>query len=122
MDLSFSSKLIIKFSSGVIMKNFSNYFKKEKWAILLLSWIFLLPSVLLYAGSIKDVSQSAKQVQSIERPFEFGIVGDNRNGEKVYTHLSGGYFNYVWISVQNEKIEGEAVDLEGQVQDRFVIE
>ena len=69
------------------MKNFSNYFKKEKWAILLLSWIFLLPSVLLYAGSIKDVSQSVKQVQSIERPFQFAIVGDNRDGEKVYTQL-----------------------------------
>jgi len=69
------------------MKNFSNYFKKEKWAILLLSWIFLLPPVLLYAGSIKDVSQSVKQVQSVERPFQFAIIGDNRDGEKVYTQL-----------------------------------
>jgi len=65
MDLFFPLKLIINFSSGIIMKNFSNYFKKEKWAKI---------------------------------------------------------FHYVWISVQNEKIEGEAVDLEGQVQDRFVIE
>ncbi len=70
------------------MKNFSNYFKKEKWTkILLLSWVFVLPSVLLYAGSIKDVNQSVKQVQSIERPFQFAIVGDNRDGEKVYTQL-----------------------------------
>jgi hypothetical protein len=35
---------------------------------------------------------------------------------------NGGYFHYVRISVRKEKIEGEAVDLEGQVQDRFVIE
>ena len=34
----------------------------------------------------------------------------------------GGYFHYVWISVQKERIEGEVVDLEGQIQDRFMIE
>jgi hypothetical protein len=34
----------------------------------------------------------------------------------------GGYFHYVWISVQREKIEGEVVDWGGQIQDRFVIE
>jgi len=34
----------------------------------------------------------------------------------------GGYFHYVWISVQKEKIEGEVVDWGGQIQDRFVIE
>jgi len=70
------------------MKNFSNYFKKEKWTkILLLSWVFLLPSFFSHAGSIKDVNQSVAQVQSIERPFQFAIVGDNRDGEKVYTQL-----------------------------------
>jgi predicted phosphodiesterase len=35
---------------------------------------------------------------------------------------NGGYFHYVFISVQKEKTEGEAVDVEGRVQDRFVIE
>ena len=70
------------------MKNFSDYFKKEKWAkIFLLSGVFLLLSLLSYAGSIKDVSQSIKQVQSIEPPFQFAVVGDNRDGEKVYTQL-----------------------------------
>jgi hypothetical protein len=34
----------------------------------------------------------------------------------------GGYFHYIWVSVQKGKIEGEVVDLEGQIQDRFVIE
>ena len=103
------------------MKNFSNYFKKEKcvnpvrnlsrfdskpsralaaqagrphgrciisnWgAIILLSFVLLLPSV-LSAGSIKDVSESVKQVQSVERPFQFAVIGDNRDGEKVYTQL-----------------------------------
>ena len=70
------------------MKNFSDYFKKEKWAkIFLLSGVFLLLSLLSYAGSIKDVSQSIKQIQSIEPPFQFAVVGDNRDGEKVYTQL-----------------------------------
>ncbi len=136
------------------MKNFSNYFKKEKWAnpvrnsshsdpsthsgpralsngsepsgasdpagiilganpvaeqrafaapnrlrprgrgiisngvkILLVTGAFCLPSFLSYAGPIKDVNQSLKQVQSIERPFQFAIVGDNRDGERVYTQL-----------------------------------
>ncbi len=34
----------------------------------------------------------------------------------------GGYFHYVWISLQKGKMEGEVVDLEGQIQDKFVIE
>jgi predicted phosphodiesterase len=34
----------------------------------------------------------------------------------------GGFFHYVWISVQQEKVEGEVVDLEGRVLDRFMIE
>lgn len=34
----------------------------------------------------------------------------------------GGYFHYVWISVQRGKMEGEVVDSEGQIQDKFVIE
>ena len=34
----------------------------------------------------------------------------------------GGFFHYVWISIQKGKLEGEVVDLEGQVQDRFSIE
>jgi hypothetical protein len=34
----------------------------------------------------------------------------------------GGYFHYVWISIQKGRLEGEVVDLEGQVQDRFTIE
>ena len=56
-------------------------------AIFLLSWAFLFLPFLLHAGSIKDVSQSVKQVQSVERPFQFAVLGDNRDGEKVYTQL-----------------------------------
>jgi 3',5'-cyclic AMP phosphodiesterase CpdA len=33
----------------------------------------------------------------------------------------GGYFHYVWVSVQADRIEGEVVDLEGEVRDQFVI-
>ena len=67
--------------------DFFRNLKKEKWAVLLLSWVFLLPSALVYAGSIKDVSQSVKEVQSVEPPFRFAVVGDNRDGEKVYNQL-----------------------------------
>ena len=34
----------------------------------------------------------------------------------------GGYFHYVWVTVYRGGIEGEVVDLERQVKDRFVIE
>jgi predicted phosphodiesterase len=34
----------------------------------------------------------------------------------------GGYFHYVWVSVERGKIEGEVVDLEGEIQDRFVVQ
>jgi len=35
---------------------------------------------------------------------------------------TGGYFHYVWIDVKGGKVRGEVVDLEGRVQDQFVIE
>ena len=35
---------------------------------------------------------------------------------------SGGYFHFVWVSVLWGRMEGEVVDLDGQIQDRFVIE
>jgi hypothetical protein len=34
----------------------------------------------------------------------------------------GGFFHYVLISIQREKIEGEVIDQEGQIQDKFVID
>jgi hypothetical protein len=34
----------------------------------------------------------------------------------------GGFFHYVLISVRNDRTEGEVVDLEGRIQDRFMIE
>lgn len=70
------------------MKNFVNYFKKEKWTKgLVLFGIVLLISNPCYAGSIKEVNQSIKQVQSIEPPFRFAMMGDSRDGEEVYIQL-----------------------------------
>ncbi len=70
------------------MKNFENYFKKEKWTItLLLFGLILLLSFPSYAGSIKEVDQAVKQVQSIEPPFQFAIIGDSRDGGNVYSRL-----------------------------------
>ncbi len=54
---------------------------------LLLLGVALLVSFPSYAGSIREVSQSIKQVQSIEPPFQFAMIGDSRDGEKVYTRL-----------------------------------
>jgi predicted phosphodiesterase len=103
------------------MKNFVNYFKREKRMNpvrnscgasnpagmilgpklaaeqrgmisngvkgLLLFGAVLLVSFPSYAGSIKEVSQSIKQVQSIEPPFRFALIGDSQHGQKVYTQL-----------------------------------
>lgn len=60
------------------MKNFINYFKKEKWVgSLLLFGMALLIALPSYAGSIKEVTQSVKQTQSLEPPFHFAMVGDS---------------------------------------------
>jgi len=34
----------------------------------------------------------------------------------------GGYFHYVWVSMEPGKVKGEVIDLEGQMRDQFVIE
>ncbi len=51
--------------------------------LLLVSW----PS---YARSLEEVSQNIEQVKSIEPPFQFALIGDNRDGDKVYVRLLGG--------------------------------
>jgi hypothetical protein len=72
------------------MKNFENYFKKEKWTEALLFFgVVLLISFPSYAGSIRDVSQNIEKVKSIEPPFQFALIGDSRDGEKVYVRLVG---------------------------------
>ena len=72
------------------MKNSENYFKKEKWTkTLLLFGVVLLISFPSYAGSIRDVSQSIEEVKSVELPFQFALIGDSRDGEKVYVRLMG---------------------------------
>ena len=72
------------------MKNFGNYFKKEKWTkTLLLFGVILLVSFPSYAGSIKDVRQNIEKVKLIEPPFQFALLGDTRDGEKVYARLVG---------------------------------
>ena len=70
------------------MKNFENYFKKEKWikVLLLFGIVFLVPFS-SGAGSIRDVSQAIEKVQSIKPPFQFAVIGDSRDGEKVYAYL-----------------------------------
>ena len=44
-------------------------------------------------------------------------------GAPIYTFKdSGGYFHFVWISVERGRMEGEVVDLEGEIKDRFLVE
>ncbi len=44
-------------------------------------------------------------------------------GAPLYTsEEGGGYFHYVWITAEKGKMEGEVVDVNGKVRDRFVIE
>ena len=72
------------------MKNFENYFKKERWTkSLLLFGVVLLISIPSYAGSIRQVSRNIEKVKSIEPPFQFALIGDSRDGEKVYVRLIG---------------------------------
>lgn len=51
--------------------------------------ILLLASFPSYAGSIRDVSLNTERVRSIEPPFRFVLIGDSRDGEKVYGRLLG---------------------------------
>ncbi len=70
------------------MKNFRNYFKKERsrsWLILFLP--FLLFAFDSYAGSIREVSQNIERVKAVISPLQFAVLGDSRDGEKVYTRL-----------------------------------
>ena len=71
-----------------IMRKIWNYFKKEKWkkGLFLLGMVLFL-SLPSYAGSIRDVRQNIERVKSIEPPFQFVLIGDSRDGEKVYTRL-----------------------------------
>jgi hypothetical protein len=70
------------------MRNFSNYFKEEKWIkVLLFVAVVFLISFPSYAGSIRDVSQSIEKVGMINPPFQFAMIGDSRDGDKVYAQL-----------------------------------
>jgi hypothetical protein len=70
------------------MRNFENYFKKEKWikTLLLFGAVFLI-SFSSGAGSFRDVSRSVEKVKSIRVPFGFALIGDSRDGDVVYSQL-----------------------------------
>jgi 3',5'-cyclic AMP phosphodiesterase CpdA len=73
---------------GSIMKNLGNYFKKKRSR---LGLILFLPLILIafssHAGSIREVIQNIGRVSSLSPPFRFAVLGDSRDGEKVYTWL-----------------------------------
>ncbi len=59
--------------------------KLTKSLALLLILLAICSSV--YAASIREVSQNVERVKSIEPPFQFAVLGDSRDGERVYTQL-----------------------------------
>lgn len=70
------------------MMKFKYYFWERRWAkSLVLSLSFLLISLPSHGGSIREVVQSIERVKSIEPPFQFAVIGDSRDGEKVYTQF-----------------------------------
>jgi hypothetical protein len=61
---------------------------KRKWIKNLAFVLFIvLVSSTLHAGSIREVIENIERVQSIAPPFYFAVIGDSRDGEKVYTQL-----------------------------------
>ena len=61
---------------------------KKKWIKNLIFVLFIvLVSSPIHAGSIREVSQNIEEIKSIEPPFQFAVIGDSRDGEKVYTQL-----------------------------------
>ena len=70
------------------MENFRNFFKKEKWTKgVTLSFLLFLTPFVSSAASIREVSENIERVKSIQPPFQFALVGDSRDGEKVYRQL-----------------------------------
>lgn len=70
------------------MENFRNFFKKEKWTKgLTLSFLLFLTPFVSSAASIREVSQNIERVRAIQPPFRFALIGDSRDGEKVYRQL-----------------------------------
>ncbi|MGB9629140.1 MAG: metallophosphoesterase family protein [Thermodesulfobacteriota bacterium] len=68
------------------MKNLKNYFKKGSFNFGLI--FFLLSFAFAsYAGSIRDVNQSIEQVKTLPSSFQFGLIGDSRDGDNVYRKL-----------------------------------
>jgi len=57
-----------------------------------------------------------------EKDHIFYIIAGGGGSPLAALKERGGYFHYVWVTVYREGIEGEVVDLERQVRDRFAIE
>jgi acid phosphatase type 7 len=71
-----------------IMENSGNYCNRGKCGkILVLFFIILSISFSSDAGSIREVSQGIDRVKSVGSSFQFAVIGDNRDGNEVYTRL-----------------------------------
>jgi len=70
------------------VNDFINVFRKARGKRgLTFALLFLIIPFLSHAGLIREVSQSVERVKSIEPPIQFAILGDSRDGEKVFTQL-----------------------------------
>ena len=70
------------------MNDFAKSFRKtlQRKGLFLFLLPFLIPFI-ADAASIKEVTQSVERVKSIKPPFQFALIGDSRDGERVYTQL-----------------------------------
>ncbi len=70
------------------MENIKDNFKKEKFRFkLLLFFPLILLAFNVHAGSIREVAANIERLKLIKPPFSFAILGDSRDGEKVYLRL-----------------------------------
>ena len=73
------------------MENQKSYSPKRAWIWGLFLSISLLlvsfSSYALHSGSIRDVSGNIERLGPLGPRFQFAVIGDSRDGEKVYTQL-----------------------------------
>ncbi len=78
---------------------------------------------LFMKASVKAVFEADDHRYDRRTKDEISYVITGGGGAPIYTlQERGGYFHYLWMSMEKGKLNGETVDLEGKVQDRFTIE
>lgn len=72
------------------MRNLIDYFKKASDRVILLVFFLFLAVDTSLAGPIRDITQNIDQVKRLPSSFQFALIGDSRDGDKVYSKLLQG--------------------------------